>query len=163
MLQRVVVKLSQRSFTLPPAAYLKSVSLERRHANVRGSYSAVYPGQLGDGGKVAIKYLIPSRSTRRVCFIFLEEWVYQRNNSTSSQAVMKECAFGLLIGHQHVLACVGVDNTLFPESTCIITQWMPYGNIREYVNQSTLGLQEAPRLVCCISRQSVALLTEFNS
>ena len=65
----------------------------------------------------------------------------------SPQSVLKETSLAYFFGyHPHILTCIGAHNELFPGDICIVTPWMPFGDISQYV--SRFGEDQIPRLVC---------------
>ena len=63
------------------------------------------------------------------------------------QALCREAAIWLHLEHPHVLPFLGIDRTTFDSTACMLSPWMPHGNIHDYITANGFFEEEIHRLV----------------
>ena len=53
-----------------------------------------------------------------------------------------------LLDHPHILKFYGVSDELFADTLCMISPWMPHGNLLQYISSVGFVQSDVLRLVC---------------
>ncbi|OCH85624.1 kinase-like protein [Obba rivulosa] len=105
------------SFSLLPG----SVRKLSEKAIARGGFSDVFKG-LYEGKEVALKVIRPQ----------------ERESTDVRHAKMftREAVIWKRLQHPNVLPFHGIDTTLFPSQTTLVSDWMPRGHVRDYLRKN---------------------------
>ncbi|EKM54978.1 uncharacterized protein PHACADRAFT_208517 [Phanerochaete carnosa HHB-10118-sp] len=131
-LRRISVRLSMASFRLPEGLYLTGVTLEDAR-QVAGGYADIHRGQYR-ARYVALK-------TMRVC-------TRQKHKMLKCLKMFcREITLLHSLSHPNICELIGVDRELFGGHFCLVTDWMPYGNVMDFIETYSFVLDEVKRFV----------------
>ncbi|KAF5387289.1 hypothetical protein D9757_005805 [Collybiopsis confluens] len=119
--QRLLVKLSERSDTLPTSLFIKGVTRRDPHACTGGTFADIYRAVYRDQD-VALKKIR----------------IFQGDNEGRHKSQKNFCREALLwqrLHHPFVLPFCGIDSESFPSSLCMVSPWMRDGTILRYLNE----------------------------
>ncbi|EKM54994.1 uncharacterized protein PHACADRAFT_255280, partial [Phanerochaete carnosa HHB-10118-sp] len=133
-LQRASVRLSMASFQLPEGLYLTGVALMDSEHVATGAYADVRMGRYL-GRLVALK-------TMRV-------FSRQKPNELhkSQKTFCREISLLHGLDHQNICGLIGVDRALFGGRFCLVMDWMPHGNVIDFIRANSFVLGEVEQLV----------------
>ncbi|KZT28714.1 kinase-like protein [Neolentinus lepideus HHB14362 ss-1] len=129
---RLLVKLAEKSHSIPSKCYLTNIQVDRSSYPIGGGgFADVFQGRLGCE-MVALKRLR----------------VFANNMTVDQDRQMKRlCREALLwqqIRHPNILPFLSVDRESFPPQMCVVSPWMPNGDILGYLKRyepaPTVGL-----------------------
>ena len=133
-LRRLLLKLSKETGILPTVLFLTDVVPESTENRADwGGYADIYKATL-DGQSVALKRLRNfSRDRNR-------GQARDRPGgsgyfTSSMQAFCREAIVWRQLKHRHILPFLGVDRFAFPSRLCMVSPWMPYGNINQCMSE----------------------------
>ncbi|KAJ3484484.1 hypothetical protein NLI96_g5603 [Meripilus lineatus] len=116
-IQRIMTTLCLAHSIVPASLRQKGVVCNDKDSCSGGSYADIYRGLCGSR-EIALKRL---------------------RNFGSAECLPKELLRELLIwgnlSHPHVAPLLGVDNSTFKHSTCLVLPWMKNGSLREYLRK----------------------------
>ncbi|EKM54984.1 uncharacterized protein PHACADRAFT_255247 [Phanerochaete carnosa HHB-10118-sp] len=142
-LQRASVRLSMASFRLPEGLYLTGVSLMDSEHIATGAYADVRMGRYRER-RVALKTMrVFSRQT-------------PDELSKSRKTFCREISLLHSLDHQNICGLIGVDRELFGGRFCLVTEWMPHGNIIDFIEANSFVLGEVKQFVI-----EIALALEY--
>ncbi|TCD66074.1 hypothetical protein EIP91_001832 [Steccherinum ochraceum] len=120
-LRKLSLKLSITHGILPTLVLLEGVQTEGQQAGA-GAFADVYIGTL-HGEKVALKRL-------RVYLMATEGQKEQMK-----QLFYRESLLWKNLMHDHIVPFIGVAETVFPGTVCMVLPWMENGSLRHYVER----------------------------
>lgn len=128
-LRRISVRLSMASFQLPEGLYVKGVHLVNSDQVAFGAYGDIHVGHYR-GRRVALK-------TMRVF-----TWQRPDDLAKNIKSFCREIAILHSLDHRNICGFIGVDRELFGGRFCLVTEWMPHGNIMDFVKVNSFVLGE---------------------
>ncbi|EKM54982.1 uncharacterized protein PHACADRAFT_57275, partial [Phanerochaete carnosa HHB-10118-sp] len=133
-LHRISVRLSMVSFQLPESLFLTGVIIQNPKQVAAGGYADIHMGQYR-GRLVALK-------TMRV---FTQQT--PKEISKSLKTICREVTLLHSLKHPNICELIGVDRELFGGRFCLVTDWMPYGNIMDFVGANSFVFDEVKQFV----------------
>jgi len=121
-IHRLLVKLSLKYNVLPASLFLHGVKFSGEECHSSGSFADIYLGEL-DGSQVALKRLR------------MFQMVDESRRTQLQRAFHHESLIWRGLDHPHILPFLGVDNSVFKRSPCMVSPWMGYGNVRSAAHQ----------------------------
>jgi len=116
-IRKLMLKLAMRSEKLPTSLFLKGVKCSETESYSVGSFADIYIGEY-EGQKVALKRLR------------MFQMIHESKRKRMREAFYYESLIWKNLRHQHVLSLLGVADSLFSRSLCMVLPWMPFGHIR---------------------------------
>ena len=144
-LRRVITRLAQASDKIPSSMII-IVTKRDQHPLDGGSFADLYKGEL-NGKHVALKVIrlfskqasVEKEKVRKVCGYL----VYSRARPSCwviHQAFRKEALLWFHLEHPNILPAYGVDQVSFPGNLCLVSPWLPRGNIAEFLKKDRIRL-----------------------
>ncbi|KAJ7233175.1 kinase-like domain-containing protein, partial [Mycena rebaudengoi] len=118
--QRIIRKLSEASERLPSSLFITGVTGREEWPSSGGGFADVYRGYY-NGKPVALKLLrqfIRGEELRTIRLRFCREALVWQN-----------------LHHPHILPLIGIDRDTFSHSLCMVSPWMAYGTVLQYLNE----------------------------
>ncbi|EKM55002.1 uncharacterized protein PHACADRAFT_255288 [Phanerochaete carnosa HHB-10118-sp] len=138
-LQRASVRLSMASFRLPEGLYLTGVTLMDSEHVATGAYANIRMGRYRER-RVALKTMrVFSRQT-------------PDELSKSRKTFCREISLLHSLDHQNICGLIGVDREVYGGLPRLVTEWMPHGNIMEFIEANSFVLGEVKQFVIDIAR-----------
>ncbi|KAJ7279092.1 kinase-like domain-containing protein, partial [Mycena rebaudengoi] len=117
---RIIRKLSEASERLPSSLFITGVTGCEEWPSSGGGFANVYRGYY-NGKPVALKLLrqfVRGEELRTIRLRFCREALVWQN-----------------LHHPHILPLIGIDRDTFSHSLCMVSPWMAYGTVLQYLNE----------------------------
>ncbi|KDQ54575.1 hypothetical protein JAAARDRAFT_182079 [Jaapia argillacea MUCL 33604] len=117
---RLLVKISESTFQIPPSLYLQGVHVPHAAARIQigcGGLGNVYQGTY-NGSTVVVKHL---RLTD------------EQGPTDIKRRFSREVALWAQLRHPHILPLLGIDKEIFAPDMAMVSRFLPNGNLTAYV------------------------------
>ncbi|KDQ56034.1 hypothetical protein JAAARDRAFT_132976 [Jaapia argillacea MUCL 33604] len=156
-IHRLVVKLSEKSYKIPPQLFLRGVHVNGGNDPYSaggyiggGGFADVYRGSF-QGKEVAVKRLR----------VFSPEAMAPADRSATKRRFGREVNLWYSMKHDNVLPFIGVDVERFAPSMAMVSPWMANGTLLSYLTSTSPSSTEVIRLLY-ESAQGLAFVHSWN-
>ncbi|TCD61462.1 hypothetical protein EIP91_008397 [Steccherinum ochraceum] len=116
-IRRLMLKLALSTEKLPRSLFLRGVKCSETESHGAGSFADIFIGDF-QGHKVALKKLR------------MFQMLHESQKKRMRAAFCYESLIWKNLRHEHVLSFLGVADTLFSRSLCMVLPWMKHGHVR---------------------------------